>query len=89
MFSGIIERIGAVEVIEERAQSRRMRLGVGDWSSQLEPGASLAVDGACLTVESVLERSVSVTAVSATLDRTIAGGYEVGSSVNLERAFAC
>ena len=86
MFSGIVERVGTVQAIDEREQARRIRLEVGAWCRELEPGASIAVDGACLTVESVSDDSVSLTAVSTTLERTIAGGYAVGSSVNLERA---
>jgi len=86
VFSGIVERVGTVQAIDEREQARRIRLEVGAWCRELEPGASIAVDGACLTVESVSDDSVSLTAVSTTLERTIAGGYAVGSSVNLERA---
>ena len=52
----------------------------------LEPGESVAVDGACLTVESSLLDAFRVHVVRTTLDRTRFGEYATGQRVNLERA---
>jgi len=49
-------------------------------------GESIAVNGACLTVEKVLKGGFAVHAVQTTLGRTLIGAWEKGRSVNLERA---
>lgn len=53
---------------------------------ELTPGQSVSVDGACLTVVSVEDDVFLVEAIGTTLSRTVAGGYRVGTRVNLERA---
>jgi riboflavin synthase len=52
----------------------------------LEPGESVAVDGACLTVEAATPDAFTVHLVRTTLDRTRFGEYTSGHRVNLERA---
>ncbi|HMA44592.1 MAG TPA: riboflavin synthase [Gemmatimonadales bacterium] len=52
----------------------------------LKRGESIAVNGACLTVEKVTRGGFTVRAVDTTLDRTLFGEYRVGRKVNLERA---
>jgi riboflavin synthase len=52
----------------------------------LKKGESIAVNGACLTVEKVVKGGFTVHAVQTTLDRTLIGDWEDGHSVNLERA---
>jgi riboflavin synthase len=52
----------------------------------LIPGESIAVDGACLTVERVVEGGFTVQVVATTVGRTNFGQYSVGRRVNLERA---
>jgi len=49
-------------------------------------GESVAINGACLTVESVQRGGFAVRAVDTTLDRTLFGEYAAGRKVNLERA---
>ncbi len=86
MFSGIIEQVGIVAVVEEGRDARHLTVEAGPLSAELEPGDSVSVDGTCLTVETVSGDRFSVTAVAATLSRTIAGGYATDTAVNLERA---
>ena len=52
----------------------------------LVPGESVAVDGACLTVESAGEGWFAVRVVATTVGRTTAGSWTAGRRVNLERA---
>lgn len=52
----------------------------------LKRGESIAVNGACLTVEKVTRGGFTVRAVDTTLERTLFGEYRVGRTVNLERA---
>jgi len=52
----------------------------------LKKGESVAVNGACLTVERVVKGGFTVHAVQTTLGRTLIGEWKKGRSVNLERA---
>jgi riboflavin synthase len=86
VFSGIVERVGVVLRVEERATTRRLRVEAPELAPELAPGDSVAVDGACLTVTAVDATSFAVDVIGTTLQRTIAGTYRDGSRVNLERA---
>jgi riboflavin synthase len=100
MFSGIIEGQGRVVAISGEGQGRRLTIecpfevappgeaGVGRRDRErVGLGDSIAVNGACLTVDSLSPpRRFSVVAGRETLERTTIGGMAVGSRVNLERA---
>lgn len=86
MFSGIVETVGTVVAVRERDGAREIIIRAGDLTESLQPGASVAVDGACLTAVAVLDDGFKVEAVGTTLSRTIAGSYRPGSRVNLERS---
>jgi riboflavin synthase len=84
MFTGIVTGIGTVRKAVARAGG--LDLTIESPFRGLEPGESLAVDGACLTVESATHDGFSVHVVRTTLDRTRFGEYATGQRVNLERA---
>ena len=86
MFKGIVESVGLVTAVVERESARRMRFEAAAILDDLAIGDSVAVDGACLTVTELDETGFSVDVIGTTLARTVAGRYEEGSSVNLERA---
>jgi riboflavin synthase len=86
VFSGIVETVGVVRDVADRASTRRVRVEAPALAGELELGDSVAVDGACLTVAEVDAVSFGVDVIGTTLDRTIAGSYREGSRVNLERA---
>jgi len=52
----------------------------------VKKGESIAVNGACLTVEKVVKGGFTLHAVQTTLGRTLIGEWQKGRSVNLERA---
>jgi riboflavin synthase len=85
MFSGIVSRIGTIEAATPGGAGRRLSIRA-DFSPQPEPGASVAVNGVCLTIERISGGMVEVTAVAETVSRTTLGMLEPGSRVNLERA---
>ncbi len=85
MFSGIVEAAGAVRRIDETGGGRRLEVAA-PFARELALGQSVAVDGACLTVSALGDGTFFADAVSSTLARTLAGRYEVGARVNLERA---
>lgn len=87
MFTGIVQAVGRVGHIREAPDHRKVVLEApAEFGESLTPGASVAVDGACLTVAEVVDGGIRVDIVRATLDRTIAGSYRVGGRVNLEGA---
>lgn len=87
MFTGIIETVGTIADTNDLPGLRRMVVAVEpSFLEGVTPGASIAVDGACLTPVEVGDGRFTVEVVVSTLERTVAGRYEVGSRVNLERA---
>jgi riboflavin synthase len=87
MFTGIIEEVGRIESVEEGEGIRTISIAVPTFDD-LKAGASVAVDGACLTVARVVPGGFGVDVIDTTLSRTIAGRYHPGARVNLERAMA-
>jgi riboflavin synthase len=86
MFSGIVERLGRVESLEGDASGGlRLRIRAG-FEPPPSPGASVAVNGVCLTVERAEEGLFQASAVPETLRRTKIGRLAPGARVNLERA---
>jgi len=89
MFTGIIEALGTVEEVVPHGTLRQLRIGVPSaFLEGVSPGASIAVDGACLTPIRVGPDSFTVEVIGTTLTRTIVGNYAPGTRVNLERALA-
>jgi riboflavin synthase len=87
MFTGIIEAQGRIAAAEDREHLRVFRIDTPDgFTGDVSVGDSIAVDGACLTAVEVGSTHFTVEAIRQTLDRTVAGRYEPGSVVNLEKA---
>jgi riboflavin synthase len=86
MFSGIVERLGRVESVERDASGGARLLIRAGFPTAPDPGASVAVNGVCLTVERYADGVMHATAVPETLRRTNLGRLGTGSAVNLERA---
>jgi riboflavin synthase len=84
MFTGIVTGIGTV--LEARASAAGLEMTIESPNSDLEPGESVAVDGACLTVETATSKTFRVHLVPTTLERTNFSDYRRGRRVNLERA---
>ena len=87
MFSGIVEAVGRIERVEPVDNGRRFRIAA-PFAAELGEGASIAVEGVCLTATAVDGEGFETEAIATTLSRTTLGGLEVGSGVNLERALA-
>lgn len=85
MFTGIIQQVGAVSDVETTKSGRRLVIE-GSGMSSLPVGASISVDGVCLTAVEVDEDRVVVDVVPETLERTTLGQVESGDAVNLELA---
>jgi riboflavin synthase len=85
MFTGIVEELGTVEALEPRAAGARLRVNCSRVLADLTEGASIAVNGACLTAVAITTHSFSADLAPETLERTNLGALSPESRVNLER----
>jgi riboflavin synthase len=85
MFTGIIEELGAVESVQTRAAGARLRVRCSTVMSDMTPGASIAVNGVCLTAVDPRPDSFSADLAPETLRCSNLGDLRAGSRVNLER----
>lgn len=88
MFTGIISEVGVVDQIDQLHNAIRLSIVAGTTVQGLEVGDSVAVNGVCLTAETLTDDAFTATAVHETLQRTSLGGLKVGNTVNLERPMA-
>ena len=84
MFTGIVSAVG--RVAKAARNGGGVHLSIRAPYKGLRRGESIAVNGACLTVESVVRGGFTAHAVETTLDRTLMGEWVAGRPVNLERA---
>jgi riboflavin synthase len=88
MFTGIVEDTGAIVGVTPEGAGRRLRVRTAIPLGEVKVGDSIAVDGACLTVERAAGDVFEVVAGKETLDRTTVGTFVVGTPVHLERALS-
>ncbi|MEP4380179.1 MAG: riboflavin synthase [Alphaproteobacteria bacterium] len=86
MFTGIVTDVGLIAGIESREIGRRLTIETVYDTSGIEIGASIACNGACLTVVEKTASSFSADVSGETDDKTTSGGWAVGTRINLERA---
>lgn len=86
MFTGLIEEIGKIERVEKIGSDIRLRIACGGILEDMETGASIAVDGCCLTVERIDNKGFTAYASPETMSKTSLGERTPGEEVNLERA---
>jgi riboflavin synthase len=87
MFTGIVQGTGILEAIEEKQDFRTHRVRLpGRMARGLEPGASVAHNGCCLTLVGREGDLAAFDLMRETLRVTNLGGLRVGDPVNLERA---
>lgn len=86
MFTGIITDIGRVAAIEHLPDSARLTITAHSALRELTHGASIAVDGVCLTAADFSATYFVADVMAETLKHTTIGSYQVGTRVNLERA---
>jgi riboflavin synthase len=84
MFTGIIEQMGTVTALEERADGARLQVATG-LASECAVGASVAVNGACLTVVARTGERLAFDLGPETLRSTALRELGPGRPVNLER----
>jgi riboflavin synthase len=89
LFTGIIEEIGEVVALDPHGDSAVLTIRAVRIADDLRHGASIAVNGVCLTVvgwSSGDAVDVRFDVMGETLKRSVLGALGVGDPVNLERA---
>jgi riboflavin synthase len=90
MFTGIVSAVGRVVRAARSAgngtRAAGLTLTIRAPYKGLKAGESIAVNGACLTVERAVKGGFQAHVVETTEGRTLFGEYRVGRRVNLERA---
>jgi riboflavin synthase len=84
MFTGIVENTGIVKEITANGTNKTFLIQ-SSLSVELKTDQSVSHNGACLTVEEVINNSHRVTAIDETLKKTNLGNWKPGDIINLER----
>ena len=88
MFTGIVESVGTIVELGEGTSTRRLVVATSLPVERLPLGASIAVDGVCLTVIDRAPGRFAADLGPETLAKTTLGGRRVGDRVHLERPLA-
>jgi riboflavin synthase len=86
MFTGLVQGVGEVLGLDEVDGAARLRVAAAAVSDAVEPGASISVDGVCLTVAEPTADGFTADVMPETLERTTLGDYRPGRRCNLEPA---
>ena len=87
MFTGIVQGTARVEAIDHHTGLHRMTLAFPEgFLEGIEVGASISVNGACLTVTRAQQAQAAFDIMMETLRVTTLGELREGDSVNVERA---
>lgn len=88
MFTGLVEDMGVLRALTPlpHGSGQRLRIAARLLDEVMPLGASLAVDGICLTVVAARPGEVEVEAGPETLLRSTAGDFAIGQRLHLERA---
>jgi riboflavin synthase len=91
MFTGIVSAVGRIARVVRTAENGNrttpgLTLTIRASYKGLKRGESVAVNGACLTVERVVTGGFAVQVIETTEERTLFAEYAKGRAVNLERA---
>lgn len=86
MFTGIVEELGKVILIEKNTKSAKIKISVELVTEDLKIGDSVAVNGVCLTIINFSPTHITAEIMMETLEKTSMRSIRSGDRVNLERA---
>jgi riboflavin synthase len=87
MFTGIVQGVARVAQVTDRSGLRTLRLSFPNgFGNGLQIGASVSVDGVCLTATALHDNAADFDVMQQTLSLTTLGALKQGSAVNAERA---
>ncbi|MCA9241463.1 MAG: riboflavin synthase [Planctomycetales bacterium] len=84
MFTGLVQGMAEVAGIEPEGPGVRLTIRQAELAAACGPGASVALNGCCLTVVAVEQDRLSFQAGAETLSRTNLGLLQAGDRVNYE-----
>ena len=87
MFTGIVQGLIEVGEIEHMDDISRLRLNLAELGEGLSLGASVAINGTCLTVVATSSKNASFDIIKETINTTNLKYLQKGSKVNVERSF--
>ncbi len=86
MFTGIVEEIGTITEVHPQSSGVTVKIKAETVLEDAKVGDSIAVDGPCLTVRDLEQRTFVADISEETLRRTTLRSCKVGTRVNLERS---
>ena len=87
VFTGIIQETAEIMDLKQSADFSQIEISPSsDFISGIKVGASVSIDGVCLTVTSIKERSLTFDIIIETLNVTTLSSLGISDLVNLERA---
>ena len=86
MFTGIIEELARIKIIEPKTHGIRYTISAKTVMDDLKIGDSISVNGVCLTIVDHEKDNFSIDLVKETLNKSNLGELKAGDYVNLERA---
>jgi len=86
VFTGIIRELGVVVEAEEAGGGRALAVRAAATASRTHVGASIAIDGCCLTATEVADGTIRFQAVPETIARSTLGTLQRAEQVNVEPA---
>lgn len=87
MFTGIVQGLCDVTSVERDTSLMRLGIALGALGRGVQPGASVAINGTCLTVTATSDEETRFDVIQETLDLTNLDALEPGMQVNVERSF--
>lgn len=87
MFTGIVQAMCCVEAVKDQPAGKRLVVGRRKWQPAgmtLCLGDSVCINGVCLTVVEVSDKSMSFDVIVETLNRTTLGSLSEGDLINVE-----
>ncbi|MEM9742816.1 MAG: riboflavin synthase subunit alpha [Pseudomonadota bacterium] len=88
MFTGIVQALLPIQSVTDEPNLRRLSIDLGNELAEgLELGASVAINGVCLTLSELTGPIAQFDIIHETLALTNLGSLALGSRVNVERSF--
>lgn len=88
MFTGIIDKIGRIRSCLDTPGGKTLVITAADYWPGVVPGASIAVDGVCLTITQITDADAHFDVVAETVRRSTLGSLRPDNTVNLQKALA-
>ena len=88
MFTGIVQGIRKITAVVDLEGRRRLRIQLEELAEKLQQGASVAVNGVCLTVVRFEKDWAEFDIIRESLNKSNLGTLKVGDFVDIERACA-